>query len=70
MVTLTDLSPVRLEIVPMSVFEEEGDRKISVGTPKTTNENDSDFSDVDWYMHQIAQMLPEEQRGYYSTKDK
>jgi 1-acyl-sn-glycerol-3-phosphate acyltransferase len=57
-------------IVPMSVFEEEGNRKISIGTPKTTNQNDSDFSDVDWYMHQIADMLPEDQRGYYSTKDK
>lgn len=63
------LTGENVPIVPMSVFEEEGKRKISIGTPSTTNENDSDFSDTDWYMRQIAEMLPKEQRGYYDTEE-
>lgn len=55
-------------IVPISFYEQDGQKEVKVGTPSTVKDNDSDLSDTDWYMKQIADMLPEEQRGYYSEK--
>lgn len=53
-------------IVPISFYEHDGQKEVQIGTPSTVRDNDSGLSDTDWYMQQIANMLPEEQRGYYS----
>jgi 1-acyl-sn-glycerol-3-phosphate acyltransferase len=52
-------------IIPIS-FSEQGDqRAVKVGDPSTLRDNDTDLSNADWYMKQVSDMLPEEQRGYY-----
>jgi len=55
-------------IVPIGFFVEAGQKEVKIGSPSTIRDNDSDLSDADWYMQQIADMLPEEQRGYYAKK--
>lgn len=55
-------------IVPISFYEEDGQKEVKIVAPSTIRDNDSDLSDTDWYMQQIADNLPEEQRGYYTQK--
>lgn len=60
------LTGKQLPILPTSFFEEvEGERVLKVGEVITLDENNSDLSGTDWLMTQIAQMLPEKNRGYY-----
>lgn len=53
-------------IIPVACHEHEGEKIVKIGEPRTLQENDTDLSNTDWYMHQIAMMLPETQRGHYS----
>jgi hypothetical protein len=55
-------------IVPISFFEEDGQKEVKIGEMSTLRDNDTDLSNADWYMQQVAEMLPEEQRGYYGDK--
>jgi len=54
-------------IVPIGFSEKEGQREVKIGDPSTLRDNDTDLSNADWYMKQIAEILPEEQRGYYKN---
>lgn len=62
-----------LNILPVAVDEDRTSKKrpvMRMGKPVTLSENDSENSDTDWVMAQVAQMLPEEQRGYYKEAKK
>jgi len=56
-----------LPIVPTAYIEDakSKQRKLIIGKPLKLSQNDSDFNDTDWVMAHVAEMLPEEQRGYY-----
>lgn len=60
------LTGKQLPILPTSFFEEIGrGRILKVGEAVTFDKNNSELSDTDWLMIQIAQMLPENNRGHY-----
>ncbi|OQA36914.1 MAG: Acyltransferase [Parcubacteria group bacterium ADurb.Bin326] len=62
------LTGKQLPILPTSFFEESGRGKIlKVGEAVTFDENNSELNNTDWLMTQIAQMLPENNRGYYKN---
>ena len=57
----------QLPILPTSFFEEAGSgRVLNIGKTVFLDKNDGGLSDTDWLMRQIAMMLPEKNRGYYS----
>ena len=63
------LTGKELPIVPTAYTEEKGkDRKIKIGKPLKFSENDTKLNGTDWAMAHVAEMLPEEQRGYYKDK--
>lgn len=62
------LTGEEVPIVPVSFYEQDGKKQINVGSPSTLRDNDTELSNTDWYMQQIAEMLPEEQRGHYGNK--
>jgi 1-acyl-sn-glycerol-3-phosphate acyltransferase len=62
------LTGEQLPIVPIAVSEESEKKRMQIGEPMRLNDNDSDLSDTDWCMSQLAEMLPEENRGYYGRK--
>lgn len=65
-----ELTGEELTIVPAAFIEDEetGKKKVVVGEPFVSSENNSGMSDTDYGMSQIAEMLPVEQRGYYKDK--
>lgn len=64
------LTGEELPIVPTAFIEDRktGKKKVVVGKPLLLSENDSGMSGTDWCMAHVAEMLPEEQRGYYKDK--
>lgn len=55
-------------IIPIGFYEANETKQVTIGTASTLRDNDSELSNTDWYMQQIAEMLPEHQRGYYGNK--
>ncbi|MCA9355151.1 1-acyl-sn-glycerol-3-phosphate acyltransferase [Candidatus Kaiserbacteria bacterium] len=55
-------------IVPIGFYEEGEKKQVKIGNASTLQDNDTELSNTDWYMGQIAEQLPEEQRGYYAQK--
>jgi len=62
------LTGEQVPIVPIGFYEHDGHKEVRIGAPSAIQDNNSELSDTDWYMQQIADKLPEEQRGYYSQK--
>lgn len=60
------LTGEEVPIVPIGFYEEEGKKQVKIGNASTLRDNDTEHSNTDWYMRQIAEQLPEEQRGYYA----
>lgn len=64
------LTGKELPILP-TAFNEDKESKRStfrIGKAVSLKENDSNLSNTDWCMAQVAEMLPESQRGYYKDK--
>jgi 1-acyl-sn-glycerol-3-phosphate acyltransferase len=61
------LTGEELTIIPTTCIEDANTkkRKLIVGQPLKLSENDTDLNGTDWCMKHVAEMLPEEQRGYY-----
>ena len=63
-----------LPIVPTAFREDRvtGKKELIIGERLSLKENNTKLSDTDWCMAHVANMLPEEQRGYYKdmVKDK
>ena len=61
------LTGEELSIIPTAYIEDAKTkkRKLIVGQPLKLSENDTDLNGTDWCMRHVAEMLPEEQRGYY-----
>ena len=55
-------------IVPIGFYEEDGKKQVKIGNASTLRDNDTELSNTDWYMRQIAEQLPEKQRGYYGNE--
>jgi hypothetical protein len=63
------LTGKQLLVLPTSFFEEVGlGRVLKIGKAVVLEKNDSGLSDTDWLMKQIAEMLPEKNRGHYSDQ--
>lgn len=60
------LTGENVPIVPISLYKEDDQRHVKVGNPSFITDNDTELSDTDWYMKQIAANLPEDQRGHYT----
>lgn len=60
------LTGENVPIIPVSLYKEDDQRHVKVGNPSFITDNDTELSDTDWYMKQIAANLPEDQRGYYT----
>lgn len=62
------LTGVELPILPTAFDEDRQtkNKKLIIGNQIVLEKNDSDLSGVDWCMAHIAEMLPEEKRGYYA----
>jgi 1-acyl-sn-glycerol-3-phosphate acyltransferase len=69
-----ELTGEELPIIPTAYIEDAKtkQRKLIIGEPLRLSENDTDLNGTDWCMKHVAEMLPEEQRGYYKdiVKDK
>jgi 1-acyl-sn-glycerol-3-phosphate acyltransferase len=61
------LTGEEVPIVPIGFYEEGEKKQVKIGTVSTLRDNDSELSNADWYMEQIAEMLPEQQRGHYGN---
>lgn len=65
------LTGKELPIVPVGIFKEldpekkKKKRKIRIGKPLFINQNQTELSNTDWCMVNLAKLLPENQRGYY-----
>jgi len=64
------LTDEELPIVPTAFIEDDktGERKIIIGKPLKLSGNDCNLNGTDWCMEHVAEMLPEQQRGYYKNK--
>jgi len=56
-------------IIPISVFRENTQSEVRIGNPSFIADNDTELSTTDWYMQQIADRLPEDQRGHYGNNE-
>ena len=56
-------------IIPISVFKENTQSEVRIGNPSFIADNDTELSTTDWYMQQIADRLPEDQRGHYGNSE-
>jgi len=65
------LTGEELPIIPTAFIRDEstGEKKVIVGQPLKLSENESENNGTDWCMKHVAEMLPEEQRGYYKDKE-
>lgn len=63
-----ELTGKDISIVPIAIFQQEGQKRktVSIGEPIKMDDNKTELSGTDWCMEHLAQLLPEEQRGYYS----
>lgn len=63
------LTGKELLIIPTAYIEDAKTktRKLIVGQQLKLSENDTDLNGTDWAMTRVAEMLPEEQRGYYKS---
>lgn len=64
------LTGEELPVIPTAYIEDAKTkkRKLIVGQPLKLSENDTDLNGTDWAMAHVAEMLPEEQRGFYKDK--
>lgn len=64
------LTGEELPIVPTAYIEDAKTKKrnLVIGKPLKLSENNTDLNGADWCMEHVAEMLPEEQRGYYRDK--
>lgn len=62
------LTGIELPILPTAFNEDRRakNKKLIIGEPIVFEKNDSNLRGVDWVMTHIAEMLPEEKRGYYA----
>ncbi len=56
-----------LPIVPTAFIEDKttGKKQLMIDKQLSLGKNDTKLDDTDWCMAYVANMLPEEQRGYY-----
>ena len=61
------LTGEELPIIPTAFIEDRktGKKRLKIGKPLRLSENTEDSNGTDWCMKHVAEMLPEEQRGYY-----
>ncbi len=61
------LSGKDLPILPTAFIENRvsGEKILSIAPALSLEDNKTDLSDTDWCMKHVAEMLPEEQRGFY-----
>jgi 1-acyl-sn-glycerol-3-phosphate acyltransferase len=60
----------KLPVLPVAYLEKDGLSTISIGEPITTDDNDTELNFSDFAMTKVAELLPEENRGYYADKVK
>ncbi|MDR3125580.1 MAG: 1-acyl-sn-glycerol-3-phosphate acyltransferase [Candidatus Nomurabacteria bacterium] len=58
----------KLDILPVAYTEDDGRSKIVVGEAVTVGDNDTGMNLSDFVMTKIAELLPEENRGFYADK--
>ncbi|MDR1196852.1 MAG: 1-acyl-sn-glycerol-3-phosphate acyltransferase, partial [Candidatus Nomurabacteria bacterium] len=57
-----------LKVLPAAYLEVDGKPTVNIGEPITTEDNDTDMNFSDFAMTKVAELLPEENRGYYADK--
>ena len=62
------LTGENVPIIPISIYRDKTQHSVKIGNPSFITDNPTELSDTDWYMQQIAEMLPEEQRGHYKAE--
>ncbi len=66
-----ELTGQELPIVPVAIFEQgKKEKRVRIGKPMLLSEKDEDISGTDWCMSNLAELLPEDRRGYYKDKSK
>ena len=54
-----------IPILPIGFSKSNNKIKVKIGNPSTVEDNETESSNTDWFMNKIAELLPEDQRGYY-----